>query len=477
MLESHCIIAVYAVHLFNGADMWKQIERSTPPRPLKRKIDRPPAPPKGPKITSARKEKRKHGIFQRVPMKLVAGLTAGVFGIGLAVGIGIGIVVVEPERPATDVALPEKNDWEADQITDEGEYSIPVSVYRSERALRNFVYEESPPPDLPEQIMGAVPDVGLVEEPDNGVVGDVDVVVETEKEPLLYAEPQDPIPLFGAIDPGPEQVGETKEPEQTVASLPEPPSQPLTETLDRIPAVPLWRQNAVPVSIDFTRPMIAIVIDDVGINQPRSQRAIALPGRLTIAFIPYGYNLPSLVGTARENGHEVLVHLPTEPMSPDVDPGPNALLTSLSLAEIKRRIDWNLSQFDGYVGLNNHMGSKFTAWTPGMELLIRETKARGMLFLDSITTQDSVGFRLARAVGVPNAIRDVFLDHDQRPEAIARQLRRTEGVAQSRGYAIAIGHPHDETLDELDIWLETVESRGFQLVPISAIVRRNYPQG
>ena len=452
--------------------MWKQIERSTPPRPLKRQVDRAPAPPKGPKITSSPKSKRDAGVFQRIPLKTVAGLTSGVFAIGIAIGLGIGIVLMEPERPETDVAMPEKQDWQPEPVEQDGDYTIPVSVYRSEHALRDFVYEEAPPPDVPEQIMGAIPETDLPPEPEPEAIAEYG-----DTEPLLYQEPQGPIPLIGSDIAEPQPADEAQPLEETVASLPEPLDQSITEPLDRAPAVPLWRQNAVPVSVDFTKPMIAIVIDDVGINQPRSQRAIALPGRLTVAFIPYGYNLPSLVATAKANGHEVLVHLPTEPMSPDVDPGPNALLTSLSLAEIKRRIDWNLSQFDGYVGLNNHMGSKFTAWTPGMELLIRETKARGLLFLDSITSQDTVGYKLARAVGMPNAVRDVFLDHDQRPEAIARQLRRTEGVAKARGFAIAIGHPHDETLDELDIWLDSVESRGFQLVPISAIVRRNYPQG
>lgn len=466
MIESTCIMMMKQDFPLGGSGMWKQIERSTPPRPLKRQVDRVPAPPKGPAISSKPKSKRAGGVFRRMPLKLAAGLTVAVFAVGLVAGIGIGIVVVDPDRPATDVAIPETNDWQEEEGAQDGEYSIPVSVYRSERALRDFVYEEAPPPDLPEEILGAVPEFGLTHDTDG--LTDIKPVERTVESPLAYAEPQGPIPLIGALNP---------QSDQTIARLPEQPRRSIIEPLERNSAMPLWRKNAVPTTIDFTKPMIAIVIDDVGINQPRSKRAIALTGRLTIAFIPYGYNLPTLVGMARENGHEVLVHLPTEPLSPDVDPGPNALLTSLSLAEIKRRIDWNLSQFDGYVGLNNHMGSRFTAWTPGMELLIRETKARGLLFLDSITSQDSVGFRLARTMGMPNAVRDVFLDHDQRPEAIARQLRRTEGIAQSRGFAIAIGHPHDETLDELDSWLETVESRGFQLVPISAIVRRNYPQG
>ncbi len=469
--------------------MWKQIERSTPPRPLKRKVDREPPPPKGPTISAARTGKRKFLGIRRSSLALVTGLTLGVFAVGLVAGIGIGAVFVEQDRPAADVAMPETETWQEETPPDDGEYSLPVTVYRSEHALKDFVYEEAPPDDLPEEVFQDIPEIGLTDEAPDDTITAIDIAEianddeamnetagEEDVDSSAPIDAQGPIPLIGPVTGKTASDSATVRTEEQIASLP-PAASAIPEHLDRSAAIPLWRQNSVPVTIDFTRPMIAIVIDDVGINQPRSERAIALPARLTLAFIPYGYNLTSLVGTARANGHEVLVHLPTEPMSPDVDPGPHALLTSLSLAEIKRRIDWNLSQFDGYVGLNNHMGSRFTAWTPGMEVLIREVKARGLLFLDSITTRDSVGFKLARTVGLPNAVRDIFLDHDQRREAIARQLRRTEGVASERGFAIAIGHPHDETLDELDIWLKTVESRGYQLVPISAIVRRNYPQG
>lgn len=466
--------------------MWKQIERSTPPRPLKRNVDREPPPPKGPAISSARTAKRKFLGIRRSSLTLVGGLVLSVFSVGLVAGIGIGAVFIEQDRPAADVDMPEANDWQQEQVAENGEYSLPVTVYRSERALKEYAYEEKPPEELPEEVFQDIPEIGLnddsmltqTESPDIETTA-IDIADIAPDNPVASSpsdKQQGPIPLIGAADPMADAESRPVEPDTQTASLPLS-ARPEPEALDRSPAIPLWRQNAVQIPVDYTRPLIAIVIDDVGINQPRSERAIALPGRLTLAFIPYGYNLPTLVETARGNGHEVLVHMPTEPMSPDVDPGPHALLTSLSLAEIKRRIDWNLSQFDGYVGLNNHMGSRFTAWTPGMEMLIREVKARGLLFLDSITTRDSVGYKLARTVGLPNAIRDVFLDHDQRREAIARQLRRTEGVAKSRGFAIAIGHPHDETLDELEEWLETVESRGFQLVPISAIVRRNYPQG
>jgi polysaccharide deacetylase 2 family uncharacterized protein YibQ len=123
------------------------------------------------------------------------------------------------------------------------------------------------------------------------------------------------------------------------------------------------------------------------------------------------------------------------------------------------------------VGINNHMGSKFTADRAAMTPIIEELKARGLLFLDSMTTPHSVGWELARADGVPYADRQVFLDNDQSASEVMARLAETERIAREHGYAIAIGHPHDGTLEALTKWIPEAKAEGFALVPISAIVR------
>ena len=120
-----------------------------------------------------------------------------------------------------------------------------------------------------------------------------------------------------------------------------------------------WRRNAVPFRDLNSRPLVAIVIDDVGIDRPRSKRAWELPGPLTMSFLPYAKDLREQARAARARGHELMLHLPMEPTG-RADPGPNALLVSLSDAELKQRTLAALDSFDGYVGVNNHMGSRFT---------------------------------------------------------------------------------------------------------------------
>ena len=232
-----------------------------------------------------------------------------------------------------------------------------------------------------------------------------------------------------------------------------------------------WRRNALPFRDLTSRPLIAIVIDDVGLDRTRSRRAWELPGPLTMSFLPYAKDLREQTKAARARGHELMLHLPMEPNGRN-DPGPNALLVSLTDAELRQRTNAALDSFDGYVGANNHMGSRFTAFRPGMETVMRQFKNRGVMFLDSRTTAQSVGDQTAQEMGVPSIVRHVFLDDEETLEAVRRKLAEAEAVARRQGFAVAIGHPHDVTLQALAEWLPTVQGKGLALAPSSAVLRK-----
>lgn len=238
---------------------------------------------------------------------------------------------------------------------------------------------------------------------------------------------------------------------------------------------PAWRKNAVHVATAPDQPMIAIVIDDIGPNRRNSLRAVELPAPLTMSVLPYASDLETLVARARANGHEIMVHLPMEAERGDKNPGPGALEIGQGEAKILKRMRWNLERFAGYVGINNHMGSRFTADREAMAVVMDEVARRGLLYLDSRTTPRSVGGKLARASHVPAIDRDVFLDNVPDREAIARQLALLEKIAEKHGAAVAIGHPYDATLETLAHWIADATARGFALVPISRIAERNRP--
>ncbi len=237
------------------------------------------------------------------------------------------------------------------------------------------------------------------------------------------------------------------------------------------PAQPAWLRNAVPFSLPAKVPMIALVFDDLGMDRAHTARVIRLPGPLTLAFLPYAGDLSRQTKAAREAGHELLVHMPMEPFASGLNPGPGALLIRLSPEEIARRIDQGLASFQGYVGLNNHMGSRFTSERAAMRPVIAELKRRGLLFLDSETSGSSVGSEVAESLHVPHTRRNIFLDDELSTAAIHANLRRLEEFARHNGAAVAIGHPHEMTLQAVTPWLAGLAAKGFVLAPVSAIVR------
>jgi uncharacterized protein len=240
-------------------------------------------------------------------------------------------------------------------------------------------------------------------------------------------------------------------------------------TSANIPAA--WRRNAVPFADLNAKPLIAIVIDDVGLDRPHSKRAWELAGPLTMSFLPYAKDLREQAKAARAHGQELMLHLPMEPMG-RADPGPGALLVALSDSELKQRVTTALDSFDGYVGVNNHMGSRFTANKPDMETVLKLFRARGLMFLDSRTTAQSVGEQTAQELGVPAMPRNVFLDDDEAIDAVRRQLAQTEAIARRQGFVVAIGHPHEATLQALAEWLPGLAAKGYVLAPATAVLRK-----
>jgi hypothetical protein len=233
-----------------------------------------------------------------------------------------------------------------------------------------------------------------------------------------------------------------------------------------------WRKYAALTPQTDGKPVIAIVIDDAGLDQPRTARTVDLPGPLTISYLPYARDLQPQVNAARTAGHEVMLHMPMEPSSPTIDPGPHALFSNYDRQTILGEVNWMLDRFDGYVGVNNHMGSKFTSDPERMQVVMEVMKSRGLMFLDSRTSAKSVGYETANRLGVPSITRDIFLDDADDAAKIADMLARTERVAQKQGYAIAIGHPRDLTIGALQKWIPEILAKGFVLVPVTDVLRR-----
>lgn len=240
------------------------------------------------------------------------------------------------------------------------------------------------------------------------------------------------------------------------------------EDIGDLPDNHAFLPEAIPAVKD--KPLIAIVIDDVGLDRKRSARAADLPAEVTLAFLPYSPDIWIQAKTAQAKGHQLIVHMPMEADRITADPGPDALETEISPLILRARILSNLSAFEGYAGVNNHMGSKFTRDRDGLRILMSELKNRGLFFLDSRTVPGSQGETIAREAGVPATHRDVFIDHYEDAAKVAYYLGQIEKVARRAGSVVAIGHPKDVTLEALEKWLPGLEEKGFRLATLGEVM-------
>jgi len=255
---------------------------------------------------------------------------------------------------------------------------------------------------------------------------------------------------------------------------PKPKSVPTPSAVPALPKQVVAAPPQVPPAAPASgRPLIAIVIDDMGADVAGSRRAMALPKSVTLSYLPYPDRSPELSHDAFCAGHEVILHMPMEPKG-SADPGPMALALEMPKEEIQRRVLWALSRIPDADGMNNHEGSWFTSDHKALIPVMQVLAQKHLFFLDSRTTVYSQGVKLARAAGVPVAGRDVFIDDDDNSAAIARQLGQIESIARRRGLVIAIGHPRPHTLAALEAWIPAVEKQGYVLIPLSqAIKMRN----
>jgi polysaccharide deacetylase 2 family uncharacterized protein YibQ len=218
------------------------------------------------------------------------------------------------------------------------------------------------------------------------------------------------------------------------------------------------------------RPKIAIIIDDLGYNSNVAFSFIHLDLLLSFSVLPSAPFTEIVACEANKEGCEILLHLPMEPKNyPSVNPGPGALLLSMDKEEIRQILDRDLKEIPGARGVSNHMGSLFTEDYEKMLIVLNELKKRNLYFIDSRTSSDTVGFSLARRIGLQAARRSVFLDNDPGPKAIRMQMERLLNIARHTGAAIGIGHPYKETLEILKEYYSILKTE-YRLVRVSELV-------
>lgn len=226
-----------------------------------------------------------------------------------------------------------------------------------------------------------------------------------------------------------------------------------------------------PVPAPSSGARIALVIDDLGRSVADVDTLSRLGVPLSYAVLPFESMTPRVAELLRGRRAEILVHLPMEPRGAQ-NPGPGALRDGMSDDEIRSRTRAALDAVPGAAGANNHMGSELSTDSAALRAMLGVLAERKLFYLDSRTSAESRGYALALELGVPAAERQVFLDSDPRETAVGEEWNRLLAVARERGAAIAIGHPHPQTLAVLAREVPRARRLGYEFVPVSYLLDR-----
>lgn len=186
---------------------------------------------------------------------------------------------------------------------------------------------------------------------------------------------------------------------------------------------------------------IAIVIDDFGNNMKATEEMLNLPVPITAAIMPFLSTTKRDAKLAHEKGHEVIVHLPMEPKKGKKSwLGPGAITTDMSDEEIRKGVIRAIEDVPYAVGMNHHMGSKVTEDERVMRIVLEVCKEKGLFYLDSKTTGNSVIPTLAKELSLPYLENNMFFDHIYTEQHIHKQASNLIRELDDTEQLIAIGH-------------------------------------
>lgn len=214
---------------------------------------------------------------------------------------------------------------------------------------------------------------------------------------------------------------------------------------------------------------IAIVLDDWGYTMKQVPALVSIRRPMTLAVLPGLDHSADVARAARVNGHEVILHMPMEAIDPKAPRESSTLLVGMPRRQVIEKLDRALDTIPSARGISNHQGSKATADSPLMEVVLKETKRRGLYFLDSVVSNRSVCAEVAAQVRIPFAQRAVFLDNEISAPAIQKQLEELALTASKHGQAIGIGHDRPVMLAVLQKAVPALEKAGYTIVPVSEL--------
>ena len=218
-------------------------------------------------------------------------------------------------------------------------------------------------------------------------------------------------------------------------------------------------------------PKVAFIIDDLGYETEVAKKIMESEFPVALSILPFLQYSEFLAEEGRKNNQEIMLHLPMESSNSSANPGPGAIKSYMAKEEIRQVVRDCILNFPYIIGANNHMGSKITEDREIMEIVLEEIKGYSLFFIDSITTKDSIAYKVAQEMEIKSAVRSVFLDNENDMEYIKGQMLEVQETALREGEVIAIGHSRINTFYVLKRMVPELIKAGIEIVPVSELVK------
>lgn len=213
------------------------------------------------------------------------------------------------------------------------------------------------------------------------------------------------------------------------------------------------------VVVQEKRHGIALVIDDAGYDLRAVERVLALSVPVAVSILPESPFARQSAILAKEAGQVVMLHLPMQPEDPSLQMTEDFLLGNMEKQAIRKTFLKDLEKVPFAEGVNNHMGSRLTQLDRPMHWVMQVCREKGLFFVDSRTSAQSVAAMSARSMGIAWASRSIFLDHEMTLEAMKHAWQRARNCAKKKLSCVVIAHPRAKTVTFLENYLSKEDAK------------------
>lgn len=229
---------------------------------------------------------------------------------------------------------------------------------------------------------------------------------------------------------------------------------------------------------DKTKPMVAILVTDVGFSPETLQAVLQLPPEISVALSPYASDSLKQVESLRNAGHETWTMLPTiTARYPQDDPGPLGLIPALTKKAMVEHLHRVLAYTIGSVGVVLPSDEAITGQSELWGVVFDQLRSRGLYVL---STHPSRGIEeLSADKAAQEIIRraDLSVDSTAGAAFIRSKLATVNDLAQAQQKLIVLISARPQSLTLLSEWLNTGSLKSHaNLAPLSAVFAPEAPE-